>query len=142
VLSEQFAGTDLARIVHAGAPPGVNWARGLAISGDVQDLKAEMQKINPVKDDAAATPQPGANGALEGSILEVLERVSGTSAVRENLDVELFDQDILDSFDLMCLILELSDTLHLDIAPAEVERDAWSTPRRIIAYIQNRTGGL
>ncbi len=75
--------------------------------------------------------------SIEGSVLNILERVSGTSEVRDNPDLELFDQQILDSFDLMCVIVELSDTLHVEISPAEVEREEWSTPRKIVAYVQN-----
>ncbi len=81
-----------------------------------------------------------ANASLEDCILTILERVSGTSEVRANLDIALFDAHILDSFDVMSVIVELSDALNVDISPAEVERSAWATPRKIIAYMQNRLG--
>jgi D-alanine--poly(phosphoribitol) ligase subunit 2 len=75
---------------------------------------------------------------IENSVLNILESISGNSMVRENLDIALFEQDILDSFDLMSVIIELSDTLHVEISPAEVEREAWSTPRKIVAFVENR----
>ncbi len=79
--------------------------------------------------------------SVENVVLDILEDISGTRQVRENQDIELFDQHILDSFDMMRVIIELSDALHIEISPAEVERDAWSTPRKIIANVQTRVGG-
>ena len=76
--------------------------------------------------------------SLENAVLDILETVSETSEVRENLDVALFDRHLIDSFDMMQVIVELADRLGIEISPAEVERETWSTPRRIIAYLQKR----
>ncbi len=77
---------------------------------------------------------------VDNVVLDILETIGRTRQVRENLDMNLFDQHILDSFDMMQVIIELSDALHIEISPAEVERDAWSTPRKIIAQVQQRLG--
>lgn len=79
-----------------------------------------------------------AASSIESHVLSVLENVSGSHQVRENLDIALFDQHILDSFDMMEVIVQLSDALEVEISPAEVERETWSTPRKIVAYLQNR----
>ncbi len=72
-------------------------------------------------------------------ILNVLERITGTDQVRRDLDVALFDQGLLDSLGMVELIVALSEELGIDISPAEIERDQWSTPRRIIAYLEQRS---
>ncbi len=72
-------------------------------------------------------------------ILNVLERITGTDQVRRDLDVALFDQGLLDSLGMVELIVALSEELSIDISPAEIERDQWSTPRRIIAYLEQRS---
>ncbi len=79
-----------------------------------------------------------ASSPIEINVLNILEDITGTSQVRETLDIALFDEHLLDSFDLMRVILEVSDALHMEISPAEVNREAWATPRKIIAYLQNR----
>ncbi len=76
--------------------------------------------------------------SVENVVLDILEQVGGTRQVRDDLDLALFDQHILDSFDMMQVIFELSDALQIEISPAEVEREAWSTPRTIIANVQQR----
>lgn len=70
----------------------------------------------------------------------VLERVAGTDQVRKNPDLALFEQDILDSFGMVQLMVELSETFGVDISPAEIEREQWASPRKIIAYMENRLG--
>ncbi len=72
-------------------------------------------------------------------ILNVLERITGTDQVRRDLDIALFDQGLLDSLGMVELIVALSEELSIDISPAEIERDQWSTPRRIIAYLEQRS---
>ncbi len=73
-------------------------------------------------------------------VLDVLEQVTGASEVRTNLDLPLFEKGLLDSLGTVQLIIALSDALGVEIAPSEVERDQWATPRKIIAYAQKRTG--
>ena len=77
--------------------------------------------------------------ATDTRILDVLERITGTDQVRRDLDVALFDQGMLDSLGMVELILALSEELSIDISPAEIEREQWATPRRIIAYLQQRS---
>ncbi len=74
----------------------------------------------------------------ETKILSILERITGTDQVRRDLDLPLFDQGLLDSLGLVELLVAVSDEFGIDIAPTEVERAQWATPRRIIAYLQER----
>ena len=76
--------------------------------------------------------------AADGRILDILDRVTGAAQVRRDLDLALFDQGLLDSLGLVELILALSDELGLDISPAEIEREDWTSPRHIIAYLHER----
>ena len=74
----------------------------------------------------------------EAKILSILERITGTNQVRRDLDLPLFDEGLLDSLGLVELMVALSDEFGIDISPAEIERSQWATPRKIIAYIQER----
>ncbi len=73
-------------------------------------------------------------------VIDVLENIAGTDQVRRDLDLELFDQHILDSLGMVELMVALSDKFGIDISPAEIERAQWSTPRKIIADIERRIG--
>ena len=73
-------------------------------------------------------------------VLSALETITRTREVRRDLDVELFELDLLDSLGMVELIVMLSDELGLELSPAEIERDEWATPRKIVAYVENRVG--
>ncbi len=73
-------------------------------------------------------------------VLNILERVTGTDQVRRNPDLALFDLDILDSLGTVELIVALSEKFGVEISPAEVERQQWASPRKIIAFMEERVG--
>ena len=72
--------------------------------------------------------------------MSILEQVTGTDQVRRNPDLALFDLDILDSLGTVELIVALSEKFGVEISPAEVERQQWASPRKIIAYMEERVG--
>ncbi len=72
------------------------------------------------------------------SVLDVLAEVSQTPQVRQNLDLRLYDLDILDSFKTIELIVAFSDRLGVEVSPAELEREQWATPRKIVEFIANK----
>lgn len=78
--------------------------------------------------------------AIERTVLDILEKVTETNRVRHNADIQLFEEGILDSLGLMRLIVELSTACGVEIAPTEVERERWATPRQIIAHMKIRVG--
>jgi D-alanine--poly(phosphoribitol) ligase subunit 2 len=71
-------------------------------------------------------------------VLQELEKVTGTSQVQKDLDLALFDEDVLDSFGTVELIVALSECFGISISPAEIDRQRWSTPRKIISYIEDK----
>ena len=75
---------------------------------------------------------------VEDKVLSILVDITDTDEVRRNLDLALFDQGVLDSFSMVELIIWLSDDFGIKISPAEINRDDWSSPRKIIAYVQQR----
>ncbi len=69
------------------------------------------------------------------TVLDVLAEVSQTPQVRQNLDLRLYDLDILDSFKTIELMVAFSDRLGVEISPAEFEREQWATPRKIVEFV-------
>jgi D-alanine--poly(phosphoribitol) ligase subunit 2 len=94
---------------------------------------------------AAGSIVPGAIRAMlrlsvSDQVLSALESVTRTGEVRRNVDLELFELDLLDSLGVVELLVLLSDRLGVDLSPAEFDRDAWATPRKIAAYVEGRLG--
>lgn len=70
--------------------------------------------------------------------LSVLAAVAEVDEVWNDPDLALFDTRVLDSMKTVELILELSKEFSIEISPAEVEREEWATPRRILEYVERR----
>jgi D-alanine--poly(phosphoribitol) ligase subunit 2 len=71
-------------------------------------------------------------------VLAELAKITENEEVRQNLDLALFDEAVLDSLGMVELIVALGELFHLDISPAQVDRQMWATPRKIIADIETR----
>ena len=77
---------------------------------------------------------------ISDKVIEMLKSVSDTDEVQRNLDLPLYDLQILDSLTTVRLIVGFSQEFGIEIPPSEFERDRWATPRKIVADIENRLG--
>ena len=76
--------------------------------------------------------------ALSEKILRLLASVAETEEVRMDLDLPLYEDQILDSMKTVELIVMLEEQLGVKVSPAEFERESWKTPRNLIADIERR----
>jgi D-alanine--poly(phosphoribitol) ligase subunit 2 len=77
---------------------------------------------------------------ISDRVLDVLVGVSEIEDVRHEPDVHLFDLQILDSLKTVRLIVAFSSEFGLEISPADLDREEWATPRKIIAYVERKVG--
>ena len=75
---------------------------------------------------------------FSADMLQVLASVAETEEVRSNLDLPLYDLQILDSMKTVELIVAIEQKFGLEISAADFERQGWATPRKIIADVQHR----
>jgi len=75
---------------------------------------------------------------LADKILFHLASISGTEEVCSNPDLALYEREVLDSMKTVELILAIEKEFGVYVSPAELDRQAWATPRKIIADIQHR----
>ena len=78
--------------------------------------------------------------AVAEKVLEILVSIVNTDEVKQNPDLNLFDAGIIDSLGMVQLMVALSEQLGVAVSPAEIERQDWETPRKIIGYVENRIG--
>ena len=76
---------------------------------------------------------------MEEKILDLLEEVCDDDVVREDLDMDLFEEDILDSLGFAELLTMIEDELGVVIAPSEVVRDEVNTANKIIALVKEKS---
>jgi D-alanine--poly(phosphoribitol) ligase subunit 2 len=76
--------------------------------------------------------------SVEERVLAVLAQVAEDDVVREEPDLRLFEQDVLDSLRTVELIVALSDEFGVELSPAELDRALWATPRLIVSFMEER----
>lgn len=77
---------------------------------------------------------------MKDEILNILEELCDTDEVREDLDLDLFDNGLLDSLGVVELLLKVEDGLGIQIQPTEITREDIKTPNKIIEYIEKKVG--
>ena len=76
--------------------------------------------------------------ALSDKILRQLASICGTDEVRTNPDLALYEREVLDSIKTVEFIVAIEEEFGLYVSPAELDRQTWATPRKIIADIEHR----
>jgi len=71
-------------------------------------------------------------------VLQLLTSVTETDEVRTNLQLPLYECQLLDSIKTVELMVRIEEEFGLKISPAEFERENWGTPLKIIADLESR----
>lgn len=75
---------------------------------------------------------------MKEQVFDVIEQVSGTDEFREDLDMDLFEEGILDSMKAIMLIVELENAFDVTLPPSEMDREEWNTANKIADRIQEK----
>ncbi|MBU6422855.1 MAG: D-alanine--poly(phosphoribitol) ligase subunit 2 [Chloroflexota bacterium] len=75
---------------------------------------------------------------VRASIFRILGDVTGLSGLEAEPDLDLLEAGLLDSLGLVSLILAFDDELGLSIAPSDLDKKAWATPRSLVADVERR----
>lgn len=71
-------------------------------------------------------------------VLAVLAETTEVEEVRRNLEMRLYDEGILDSLRTVELMIAFEKAFGLNISPAELDREQWATPSRIVEDLTSR----
>lgn len=75
---------------------------------------------------------------LETKVLEILAEVCGDRRVVEIPELDLYKENLLDSFGLVQLLEGLEDELGLEIWPTQVKREETATPKAVVEMVKAR----
>ena len=76
---------------------------------------------------------------MEEKVIEIIEKVSGYKDLRNNIDIDLLDNEILDSLAFIELITALEEEFDIEIQPTRVNPDTWRKVELIEKMINNLT---
>ena len=75
---------------------------------------------------------------IREQILEMLEEICEDEVVREDLDINLKEEGLMDSLAFVEMLVRIEENFGLSIAPTEVTYEEIDTPNKVISYIENR----
>lgn len=76
---------------------------------------------------------------MEDKILKILADVCEDECVREDREINLFEEGLLDSLGFAELLVDLEDELGVTIPISSVDRREIETPAKLISYVMSRS---
>lgn len=74
---------------------------------------------------------------MEEKIIEIIENLTGYKKLKENRDIDLLDNEILDSLAFIELITSLEEEFDIQIQPTQVEPNTWRSIKRIADLVKS-----
>ena len=75
---------------------------------------------------------------IKEQVLEMLEEICEDEGVREDLDINIKEEGLMDSLAFVEMLVKIEEIFGLSIAPTEVTYEEIDTPNKVISYIENR----
>ena len=79
-----------------------------------------------------------AENSVEERMLELIEEICDDEIIREERDVDLFEEGLLDSMAAIELLVAIETKFGVTIAPTAVEREEMNSVNKIIYQVQIR----
>ena len=78
---------------------------------------------------------------MEEKILDLLEEICEDDIIREERDMDFFEEDILDSLGFAELLTRIEEETGVIISPSEVVRDDINTVNKILELVKSKKQG-
>lgn len=75
---------------------------------------------------------------IDERIIDLLIEVSGEDEVADDRDLDLFEEELLDSMAAIELLVAIKEEFGVSIAPTELDREEMNTVNKIIARVSER----
>ncbi len=74
---------------------------------------------------------------MEEKIIEIIEELTGYTNLRENKDIDLLENEILDSLAFIELMSKLEEEFNIEIQPTQVAPDTWRSVSKIAELVKS-----
>lgn len=75
---------------------------------------------------------------FKDKVYSILAEACESDEVKENPDVRIFDEGLLDSFGTISLVVAIEEQLGIEVLISEFNREEWATPNMIVQKLADR----
>ena len=73
---------------------------------------------------------------MENKIIQIISEVCDSGLIKENKNIDLLENDLIDSLAFITLIQRLEEEFNVEIQPTQETPDAWRTVDSIIELVK------
>ena len=77
---------------------------------------------------------------MKDLIIDIIIKITNYTNLKENVEIDLIQNEILDSLAFIELITELEETFDIEIQPTQIPSDTWRSVEKIVKMIENKRG--
>ena len=74
---------------------------------------------------------------MEDRVINIIAEICENETIKDNLDIDLIENEILDSLAFITLISRLEEEFDIEIQPTQVNPDTWRNINSIIKLIKS-----
>lgn len=75
---------------------------------------------------------------MQETVISIFEDVLECDEIRDDLDMNLFEAELLDSLAIIEVLVELEDRLGIALQPTDLERSDMATVNNLVKFLENR----
>ena len=73
---------------------------------------------------------------MEDRIIKIKKKITEYKEIKNNKDIDLLENEILDSLAFIELIEMLNEEFNIELQPTQIKPDIWRSVKSIAEYIQ------
>lgn len=74
---------------------------------------------------------------MEDRIIQIIEDLTDYRGLQDNKDMDLLDNEILDSLAFIELLSQLEEEFQIEIQPTQIKPETWRKVERITALVKS-----
>lgn len=75
---------------------------------------------------------------MQETVIGIFEDVLGCEEIREDLNLNLFEAELLDSLAIIEVLLEIEERLGITLQPTDLERSDMATVNNLVKFLEGR----
>jgi D-alanine--poly(phosphoribitol) ligase subunit 2 len=75
---------------------------------------------------------------MQETVIGIFEDVLGCDEIRDDLGLDLFEAELLDSLAIIEVLLEIEERLGITLQPTDLERSDMATVNNLVKFLETR----